>query len=570
MTGSGTAGDAPRSGSGCATGLGFGLILAGGFFLWANLRGTSLVRLLLSLVPIAAVWWPLLLVVWGVFKVLGRIRTGRARFGFVEVFLLLLLIVGGTGLTLAQRVIESQGLESRVLEISRLAEEQAGRFPQFVFVTDVAVALPVEGAVEIPISLPAGNIVVEAAPSPVETGEPPAPEVSPEPSPGGAEREGRLQLVKRVWAADRDLAVARADAVRLVTGPLDLQNGRFPVRVEDSGASDVALELLVTLPPGVSVSALTEEGSVHVQGPFSRVEAGSGEGPVEVRGVAGPVAVTARDGAVRASEIEGSLQIRARRGVIEVESVTGPIAVESEGAPVWISGAGSSVKVDGRNAPVGVERAAGPVEVETRISPIRLDRIEGAALVQTEYGPILAASVGGLLQIRAESAQVEVRRARAGVEIKSDGGSVVIEDVLGPVTVSSGRGEVRASRLSGAAKFSGHAGAITVRGFEDTLSVEGGNAPVDVATDSLGGTVSLDTTHGEVRLTLSATESFALSAESDGGDVESDFVLEQTTGDGRSRWTGSAGSGGERVTISTESGDVTIRAHRQPGATENP
>lgn len=569
MTSSGAPGDAPRSGSGCATGFGVGLILTGGFFLWANLAGTSLVGLLLNLLPLAAVWWPLLLVVWGVFKVLGRLRTGRARFGFLEVLLLLLLIVGGTGLTLAQRVIESQGLQSRVLGISRLADEQAGRFPQFVFVSDEAVALPI-GAVEIPIALLAGNIVVETAPVPDETGKPPAPEASPESNPGGAEREGQLQLVKRVWAPDRERAAARADAVRLIAGPLDPESGQFPVRVEDSGASEVALELLLTLPAGVGVSAHTGEGSLHIEGPFSRVEAHTSEGPVEVRGTAGAVSVSARDGAVRVSEIEGSLGVRARRAVVEAESVTGPITVESDGAPVWISNAGSSVKVDGRNAPVGVAQTAGPVEIETRISAITLDRIGDSALVRTGYGPVLATSVEGLLQIRTESAPIEVRRARSGLEIVGEGGSVVVEDVLGPTMVTSGRGEVHASQLRGAAKFSGRAGAITVRGFEDTLSIEGGDALVDVATDSVDGTVSLSTDRGDVRLALPAAGSFALSTETAGGEVESDFALDRTTSEGRSRWTGSAGSGTQQVTISTERGDVIIRADQGPGAAQDP
>lgn len=569
MTGSGTPGDAPRSGSGCATGLGFGLIVGGGLFLWANLAGTSLVGLLLNVLPLAAVWWPLLLVAWGAFKLLGRVRTGRTRFGIVEVLLLLLLIVGGTGLTLAQRVIESQGLQSRVLEISRWADEQAGPFRQFVFVSDQAVALPV-GAFQLPIALPAGNIVVEAAPVAAGASNPPPTETPVEPDPGGVEREGQLQLVKRVWAPDRERAAARADAVRLMAGPLDPESGQFPVRVEDSGESEVALELLLTLPAGVSVSARTGKGSLHIEGPFSRVEAHTGEGPVEVRGTAGAVSISARDGAVRVSRIEGSLEVRARRAVVEAESVAGPITVESDGAPVWISNAESSVRVDGRNAPVGVAHTAGPVEIETRISAITLDRIGDSALVRTAYGQVLATSVEGLLKIRTESAPVEVRKARAGLEIVGDGGSVVIEDVLGPTTVTSGRGEVHASRLRGAAKFSGRAGAITVRGFEDTLSIEGGDALVDVTTDVLDGPVSLQTGRGEVRLTLPAAGSFALSAETASGEVESDFALDRATGEGRSRWTGSAGSGTPQVTISTERGDVNIRADQGPEAARKP
>ena len=571
MTDPGTAGKAPRSGSGCGTAFGIGLILIGGLFLAANLAGTQLVLFVFELLPLAAVWWPLLLVIWGLSKIVSRLRKGRTRFGALEVFLLLLLIVCGTGVTLARRVIESQGLELRLLEMSRLAARGMADFPQHVFVTERTVSLPGDGPVDVVISLPVGNILVEAAPSvPSRSDDAADPEATAEPLRQGVANEGRITLSKRVWAANREQAAARAAAVQLVAGPFDAESGRIPIRVEDTGKSDVALEIRVALPPGVNVSAFSGEGVVRIQGPFGDVEARTSEGPLDVRGARGAVSLSARDGAVWASEIEGRLQIRGRRAVIEVESVTGPITVESEGAPVWISGAGSSVRVRGRNAPVEVALAAGPVEVETRISPITLDRIESEATVRSEFGPILATSVEGPLRIVTESTSVEVREARSEVQIAGDGGSFVLARIAGSVTVSSGRGEVRASSLFGPASFSGRAGAITVRGFAQTLSVDGGDALVDVATAELNGEVSLTTDRGNVRLALPAAGSFGLSVDTGGDEVESDLVLEQTDRDGRTRWTGSAGSASPQVTISTDHGDVSVRARQSPAPEENP
>ena len=566
MTGSGAAGSAPRSGGGCATAFGIGLILAGGLLLWANLSGNSLVLLFLDLVPLAAVWWPLVLVVWGALKILTRLRTGRARFGFGEGFLLLAFILGGTVFTLGQRIIESRGLQPRVAELRRLVERQSGPFPAHVFVTEESVSLPAEGEVEILVSLPAGNVRVEAAaeadPLPEAASDPEAPVLT---VPDDRRVEGRLRLVKRVWAADDEEAEARADAVRLGTGPLDPEGRRFPIRVEDSGTSEVALELLATLPPGARVSALTEEGWVRIVGPFAGVEARTGDGPIEVQGTGGPVSLTVRNGAAWVSEIAGTVAIQARRGAVEVDRVAGTATVEAEGAPVWISGAASSVTVRGRDAPVTVADSFGPVEIETRISPITLDRIGGSAVLRSGFGDILATSSEGPLRIRTDSADLEVRGARAGVEVQSAGGSLLLDDVTGLLTVHSGRGAVRASRLFGPANFTGSAGAITVRGFGDILSVTGGDADVDVATDVLGGQVALATDRGNVRLTLPSAGSFALSAETNGGDVDSEFPLERDDTDGTSRWEGLTGSAAERVTISTQQGDITVRARAPAG-----
>ena len=566
MTGSGPPENPPRSRSGCGTAFGIGLILAGGLFLWVNLTDTPLALVLLDLLPLAAVWWPLLLVAWGAWKIVTRLRTGRAGLGFGEVLLLLLFILGGTVFTLAQRAIESQGLAPRVTEVRRLIEQQSGPFPVHAFVTEESVSLSAEGEVEIRISLPAGNIRVEAA-SAAAPGAPAAPGPGPDGQdvPGAAGIEGRLQLVKRVWATDEAAAAARAEAVRLRTGPLDPGTRQFPVRVEDSGTSEVALELLATLPPGVRISAFTDEGWVRVDGPFARVEARTNDGPVEVRGAGGPVSLTVRNGAAWASGIEGPLAIEARRASVEVDGVAGAATVDAEGAPVWVSGAESSVTVRGRNAPVAVEDSFGPIEIETRIAPIRLERIGGSAVLRSEFGDVVAMSIEGPLEIRTDSADLEVRRARSGAAIQAAGGVLVLDDVAGPLTVTSGRGEVRASRLSGAADFTGDAGGITVRGFGGALSVTSGDAEVDVATDALGGEVGLVTERGDIRLALPSAGSFSLSAETDGGDVDSEFTLERREADGRSRWEGRAGSGAERVTISTREGDITLRSHPAAG-----
>lgn len=566
MTDSGAAGNATPSGSGCATAFGIALILAGGLLLWANLSGNSLALLFFDLLPLAAVWWPLVLVVWGAVKILTRLRTGRARFGFGEGFLLLLFILGGTVFTLAHRAIESQGMQPRMAELRRLVERQSGPFPAHVFVTEESVSLPVEGEVEILVSLPAGNIRVEAAPEADPRPEAASdPETPVQPVPDDARVEGRLRLVKRVWAADAAAAETRAAAVRLRAGPLDPETGRLPIRVEDSVTSEVALELLAILPPGVRVAAHTEDGWVRIVGPFAGVEAGTDDGPVEVRGTGGPVSLTVRNGAAWVSEIAGALAIQARRAAVEVDGVAGAATVEAEGAPVWISGAESSVTVRGRNAPVTVADSFGPVDVGTRIASITLDRIGGSAVLRSDFGSVVATSIEGPLRVHTDSASLEVRGARAGVEIQATGGSLVLDDVAGALTVHSGRGAVRASRLVGPANFTGSAGAITVRGFGSTLSVTGGDAEVDVATDTLGGGVALATDSGNVQLTLPSAGSFALAAETNRGDVDSEFTLERYDAEGRSRWEGRTGSAAEQVTVTTERGDITVRARPPAG-----
>ena len=163
---------------------------------------------------------------------LGSLETGdpaprrRTRFGFGEIVLLLLVLLCGTGLTLAKQIIEGQNLEFRFSGMRRWAEERAAPLPQHAFVTERVIALPAEGPVELAVDLPAGGILVETGPveeDAVETAEPAVPAATASrPGPGNAwsgntrrarilRRAARsaLTLTKRVWAEDAEEGASR-------------------------------------------------------------------------------------------------------------------------------------------------------------------------------------------------------------------------------------------------------------------------------------------------------------------------------------------------------------------------
>ena len=568
---------APRSRSGCATAVGVGLVLVGGLALAINLAGARLALFALDLLPHLALWWPGILIVWGLWKLATRLRGGRTRFGFGEIVLLLLVLLCGTGLTLARQIIEGQNLEFRFSGMRRWAEERAAPLPQHAFVTERVIALPAEGPVELALDLPAGGILVETGPveeDAAETAEPAVPaataadphpetpeaETPDAPESSVAPREARLTLTKRVWAEDAEEGASRAGAVRLTAGPMAGDRARMAVGVEDAGEWDIALDLVVTAPPGVRISAASGRGPIRIRGPFAAVSARGSHGPLEVSGAAGEVSLSARDGVVRATGIGGSLRVRGRRSVIEIESVEGAVSVESDGAPVWISEVRGPVTVVGEDGPIEVSEAVGPVTVEARIAPVTLRRIAREARVRADHGAVLALAVGGRLDIRAETATVEVRSAGSGVDIAQTDGILLLDRVAGPVAVAGGRGEVLASGLAGSATIAADAGAITVRGFRGPLEVDGGDAALEVTAETLDGEISLTTGAGDVRLSIPRDASFTLRAQSGEGEVTSDFDLERVREDRTAVWVGSAGAGSPLVAVSTASGDVEIRS----------
>lgn len=571
--GSQPAGRARRTGGGCATGFGVILILVGGLALWWNLAGIDALFVLLSYAPLAAVWWPAALVLWGLVKVAQRIRTGYSRFGFGEIVLLLVVLLLGLGLTAGRSLLENLGLEMRFGGVRRWIAEQSRPLPQHAFVRERVVSLPAAGPAELELVLPAGSILVEALAGTAEADDP-----SPDPPdadaeapdeaagagdpavgdpPEAAPREAVLTLGIRVRAPDAEAAAARAGEIRLVESRTDAAGAPVVrVSVEDRRETapgdptgrgrrrdddrlrfaEPAFDLTVEAPPGISVSAASDRGAVRIRGPFARVSVEAGDGPVEIAGARGEASIVARDSPVRAVELGGPLSVRARRAPVEVEGAGGAVSVDSAGAPVWIAGAAGSVTVSATRGLVDLAGVGGAVSVDTRLAPVTLRGVGGGAEVRSEYGGVFAVGVTGGLDIRADSGAVEVRGAPDGVRITAGDGPVLLVDAAGEVVV----------RSAGDADFEVRLGAGA-----------GPAAPVTLTTDG-----------GEVWLELPETGAFALRADLGSGDdgageVESDLPLERAGEDDDSVWLGAHGPASEEaapVTIRTAGGDLVVRS----------
>lgn len=565
-----------RGGGGCATGFGVFLILVGGAALWWNLAGIDALFLLLAYAPLAAVWWPAVLVLWGLVKVFQRLRTGTSRFGFGEVLLLLVVLLLGVSLSAGRSLLENLGLEMRFGGVRRWIAEQSRPLPQHAFVRERVVALPAAGPATLELVLPAGSILVDAAepPSP-----PPAAGDSAGPGAGegndeaqgndedrgdadaaaagvsGARREAALTLGIRVRAPDAETAAARAGEIRIVESRAD-GAGSSVVRltVEDPrGAgpeprargtraddplglrfSQAALDLTVTAPPGISVTARSERGAVRVRGPFAEVFVEAGDGPVEIAGARGEASVVARDGPVRVHRVGGPLSVRARRAPVEVGGTGGAVSVESAGAPIRISAAAGSVTVRTTRGLVDIEGAGGAVSVNTRLAPITLRGLSGGAEVRSEYGSVFAVGVTGGLDLRADSGAVEVRGVTGGARITAGAGPVLLADAAGEIVVRSPEDADLDVRLDGE---------------------PASTAPVTVTTDG-----------GEVWLELPEGRSFSLRADTGSGDevgeVESEIALERTDRADSADWVGSTGAASPSapVSIRTGGGDLVIRS----------
>lgn len=172
----------------------------------------------------------------------------------------------------------------------------------------------------------------------------------------------------------------------------------------------------------------------------------------------------------------------------------------------------------------------------------------------------------------------------AGVRVQAvtGNGAVTIDGGGNEVTVATGNGRVLVSNTSGRVKVSTGNGRITVDGARGEVDASTGNGAVVVTTAR--GPVNASSGNGDIEVTMDDIEQAAAMRFSTGsGDiilaVPARFGAEfnATTGSGTisseipirisgrvNRWNmrGTIGDGGERLALSTGSGDITIRKVR--------
>ncbi len=559
-----TRGDRSR---GFASVIGIALVLLGALLLWINLEGPRVLLTLLEALPVAAAWWPLLLIGWGAAKVIGRLTTGRTSFRWWEFVVLFLVILVGTSLSIFVRVMERTEFDRRLGEIARWTEEFAVPLPEHVFVSERTIFVPATPGEppSLTVSLPMGAITAKAR-EPAQEEDAGTPDEAPSEASDDTAEEPRganltLRLTTRLRGATREDAARAAGQIGLTVRTAGEGGASTVVGIAARGA-DLATgrELALEAPPGLRLEARSERGPVRVRGPFARVRARASRGPVEASGARGEVFLSARDGAVRAAEIAGPVEIRVTRGPVEVEAVEGSLGVEAEDGPVWIREVRGAVTVSGSGAPIEVTGSSGPVRIDGRVASVSLADIAGDVRIRSDHGRIAADRIGGDLEITTRTAAVLIEDIRGEVRLTAPDADLVVRRVLGPVTIRGGSGELLAASLRGPAQFAAGSGSITIRDFLDELRIETGEGPVDLATADLRGEVDVSTRGGDVRLGLPDSASFSFRGADRGGEFESHLPLRMEEGEGGPIRVAVSGSGEFPIRVAAGRGRVVIHA----------
>jgi DUF4097 and DUF4098 domain-containing protein YvlB len=238
---------------------------------------------------------------------------------------------------------------------------------------------------------------------------------------------------------------------------------------------------------------------------LAHVTVNSGRGDVTAAGLGGGINVNSPHGDVHLSEITGSVQVHLANDKhdFSAHQVTGDIIADGNCNDLTLSDTKGRITINGEIfGEVHLENIGGPVDIHTSVTDLQLAELTGDLTLNSD--------------------DLRVTEARGPVHVATHSKDVDLSQIYGDVHVEDRDGRI---------------------------SVEpAGNYAVEAKNNK-----------GDVELTLPPNASASVSAKTRNGDIVSDYSM-PSLGDGENKVaTFQIGSGGAKVTLSTENGDVRIK-----------
>jgi len=368
------------------------LILIGVLFLVHNLK-PGLIELgqLLR-------YWPVLLILLGIAKLLDRLLAHRADQAPPRVLtggelFLLILVIGGAAAAIGFTTLERRHPD---LQVSWGLWGHPYTFSQ---------ELP-------PQELKPGSTVGVSTPRG---------DISARP---GQDSGLRVVVTKTVTGSNWDRASALAGKIRVNVEATSQGYEVSPQLVP--GTHDVRVSLETYLPAQTSLSASTDSGDVRVEGLTGTVSVTTGRGDIEAHKVSGDVSARIAHGDARITGVSGNVHLTGRGDAIELDDIKGTVVVEGEFfGPIRIYDVNRAVRYNSNRTDLTIGRLPGRLEMDS--GSLTISDTPGSIHLTTRDRDIELENVTGQIEIENHNGKIAVRfrqPPREDVSITNKSGDV--------------------------------------------------------------------------------------------------------------------------------------------------
>jgi putative adhesin/cell wall-active antibiotic response 4TMS protein YvqF len=401
-------------------------------------------------------WWPLLLIFWGVVRLIENLAgTGRRGVTGGEGFLLVVLILGGIAISVGSR------------------------FPGSIHIDD-SEDLPFEESADVtqelpPRDLPPGTLVR------IDTGQGDI-------TVDGSGDEKQMHVVVRTTghamsdeeAHSRAAAAAKAVSFRQSSGDVRLEAN--PPGGRDS---NTRVNFEVHLPRNVALDLRTARGDVHVNVVTGNVTATVSRGDVGIRDTGGDVRADLGRGDVRISGAKGNVHVSGNGSEVEIADVGGAVTIDGEFyGPITARNAAKGAHFVSSHTDLTIGALPGRMTVES--GDLQVENAGGPLLLSTSDKSISLEEISGRLRVQNKRGDITVRLTSAPkeeIDLTNESGAIELalpEKSSFEMAASSRSGEIdndlndsalKTTQQAGDAKLEGKVG---VKGPKITLNTSYG------------------------------------------------------------------------------------------------
>jgi Putative adhesin/Domain of unknown function (DUF5668) len=345
-------------------------------------------------------YWPLLLILWGVVKLVEYQQASRAGvraagIGAGGVILIVFLVVAGLIATEAYRVNWDELRDQMHIE---------GEVPwfghTFSYTDELQQELPAGASLH--VSNERGAINVSAS----------------------ADNQLHVAVHKRVNAERQQ----EADNWNKSTRPQITRSGQIvtiDANTSGAGAHWVSTNLDISVPRKASVVVSTRHGDVSIMGRSGNAEVSDQDGDVTVSDLNGSLVLNLERSSARISQVGSDVIVRGRANDVSLEDIKGTVNLDGDFM--------ESIKL------ARVQKA---ISFKSSRTDMDLARLEG--YLNLDSGNLEATGVSGPLRLRTRSKDVMLNAVNSDVHLQNENGAVEIHlNRPGNLEVTNNKGDIR-------------------------------------------------------------------------------------------------------------------------------
>lgn len=344
-------------------------------------------------------YWPLLLIFWGVAKLLEHVWARQhgeptPRLGAGGIVLLIFVILSGMGVT------RTAGWNWRGIGADMGVDDEWGNvFGSNYDFTD-NFAQPMTGGSEIKILSARGDITVTPS------------------------QDNQVHAVVR--KSVRSDSQENANRINESTHPKFIQQGNLWLLDLTSGDFEKSrFDLDLQLPPQLALSMSTRRGNLSVSQREGNVDLSTDRGNLSAENVKGATSLHIRNGSVNVNAVTGNVQVDGEVEDGSVADVTGTLDFNA-----------------GYNGTVELSHIAQRVHLKSVRTDLQLAKLDGK--ISMGHGDIRATAVAGPVKLNTRSNEVHFDEVSGEVEVENRNGIVSIrpKTPLGNIDVNNVRGGI--------------------------------------------------------------------------------------------------------------------------------